>query len=122
MARPTKQWYRSMNKIYVDEQLERYPKLLEKYGLKYSSFRNFCYLVMDKFGWQDMESIQNEFDAGEFYGLNFLRMNQTNVKQWQLISKTVFKRDGYKCTYRGQIGGILEVDHIIPFSKGGAVR
>ena len=25
----------------------------------------------------------------------------------------------YTCNYCGQVGGILEVDHIVPFSKGG---
>lgn len=47
------------------------------------------------------------------------RMYYINVKKWKRIAKYVFKRDNYTCQYCGKVGGILEVDHIIPFSKGG---
>lgn len=48
------------------------------------------------------------------------RLYQYNVKLWYRIIKEVFKRDNYTCQYCGQIGGKLEADHIIPFSKGGS--
>lgn len=47
------------------------------------------------------------------------RMYNFNVKKWHRIANYVFKRDNYTCQYCGKVGGILEVDHIIPFSKGG---
>lgn len=47
------------------------------------------------------------------------RMYETNVKKWYAIMQTVFDRDRYTCAYCGQKGGNLEVDHVIPFSKGG---
>ena len=32
----------------------------------------------------------------------------------------VFQRDGYKCRICGRAGGVLEVDHVVPYAKGGA--
>lgn len=109
-----------MNKFYVDNKLKEHPELLAIYGDKFSSFRQFCILTMDKFGWQSIESIRVEFDEETFYGLRFKRMYETNVKKWKNISQKVFERDAYTCFYCGQVGGVLEVDHVIPFSKGGA--
>lgn len=48
------------------------------------------------------------------------RMYQWNVKKWYEMINIVFKRDNYTCQYCGNIGGKLEADHIIAFSKGGA--
>lgn len=48
------------------------------------------------------------------------RIYNRNVKKWHEIMKIVFKRDNYTCQYCGNKGGILEVDHIVPFSKGGS--
>lgn len=49
-----------------------------------------------------------------------VRMYNTNVKKWYKIIQQVFKRDNYTCKYCGVVGGKLEADHIIPFSKGGS--
>lgn len=56
------------------------------------------------------------------YKLDFerRRMFNINVKEWKRISRVVFKRDNYTCQYCGAVGGKLEVDHILPFSKGGS--
>ncbi len=48
------------------------------------------------------------------------RLYKRNVKLWHRIIKEVFKRDNYTCQYCGEVGGKLEADHIIPFSKGGS--
>jgi hypothetical protein len=47
------------------------------------------------------------------------RMHNTNVKAWYAIRLEVFKRDNFTCVYCGKVGGKLEADHAIPFSKGG---
>lgn len=120
MARPTGRWFRSMNELYVDDKLRQCTELVDKYGSEYSSFRQFCIVVISKFGWQNLDAIQKEFDEKTFYGLQFKRMYETNVKRWKTISKRVFARDSYTCAYCGQIGGVLEVDHVVPFSKGGS--
>lgn len=36
------------------------------------------------------------------------------MKKWR---DTIFKRDGYKCKICSKIGGVLNADHIKPFSK-----
>lgn len=52
--------------------------------------------------------------------LNSKRLERRNVEFWQELRKKVFIRDSFTCSYCGKIGGILECDHIIPFSKGGS--
>ena len=47
------------------------------------------------------------------------RLYYTNVKEWYRIIHQVFDRDKYTCAYCGKVGGKLEADHIVPFSKGG---
>lgn len=47
------------------------------------------------------------------------RLQDRNYKLWKGIVKQVFLRDNYTCQYCGKVGGKLEADHIIPFSKGG---
>lgn len=47
------------------------------------------------------------------------RMYCKNVKQWYKLMGIVFQRDDYTCRYCGKKGGILELDHIVPSSKGG---
>lgn len=47
------------------------------------------------------------------------RLYSVNVKEWYRLIKEVFARDNYTCAYCGKVGGKLECDHIIPFSKGG---
>ena len=48
------------------------------------------------------------------------RLYETNVKEWYRIRELVFKRDNYTCQYCGKVGGKLEADHVMPFSKGGS--
>lgn len=55
--------------------------------------------------------------------LNYLdekRLERRNIEYWQELRKEVFVRDNFTCSYCGKIGGVLECDHIIPFSKGGS--
>lgn len=47
------------------------------------------------------------------------RLYNVDVDLWYEIRNKVFKRDNYTCYYCGKVGGKLEVDHKIPFSKGG---
>ncbi|WP_242384439.1 HNH endonuclease [Enterococcus faecalis] len=120
MKKAPRYWYDAMDKFFVEKKLAEHPELEEKYSTNYSSFKRFCYLVMQYYGWQDIEQLQKEFDNETFFNIKFKRMYQTNAKKWKKISQEVFERDAYTCKYCGKIGGILEVDHVIPFSKGGS--
>ena len=56
--------------------------------------------------------------------LNFLsnkpqRLYRHNNSEWRRIRGVVFERDNYTCQYCGERGGVLEVDHIKPISRGG---
>lgn len=48
-----------------------------------------------------------------------VRMYEYDIKGWCKIREEIFERDNYTCNYCGQIGGKLEADHVIAFSKGG---
>lgn len=41
-------------------------------------------------------------------------MIEYDSEGWRALSKAVFERDNYTCTYCGEIGGRLEVDHKRP--------
>lgn len=117
---PSQGWYRAMNRLYVEERLDDKPNLRLKYGDEYSSFKQFFLLVMEQLGWPDINDAQEEYDNKTFYDLKFKRMYEIDVKKWRRISKVVRERDHFTCAYCGQVGGILEIDHVIPFSKGGS--
>lgn len=73
--------------------------------------------------------IPDEFQSSEFnlvsdikiplYKTSKRRMYEINVNKWLKMRTEVFERDHYTCQYCGQVGGGLEADHVIPFSKGG---
>lgn len=111
-------WLKAMDKFHskkyrndVINDIESNPDIKIKVKDFYRSFVDFACL----------ERVYYEADIAnelEEY-MKRKRMYNTNVKKWQEIQRTVFKRDNYTCVYCGKIGGKLEVDHVIPFSKGG---
>jgi hypothetical protein len=57
---------------------------------------------------------------GGIYGTERHRiMGRREYKLWRT---TVFERDRYTCTWCGQIGGVLNADHIIAFSEQPELR
>ncbi|MGA2868233.1 MAG: molecular chaperone DnaJ, partial [Verrucomicrobiota bacterium] len=48
--------------------------------------------------------------AGDLYVVLFVKVHE------------IFKRDGYTCRICRCAGGVLEVDHVVPYAKGGADR
>lgn len=119
MARPNQSWYKAMNRLWISNKLDEYTFLKIKYKHEYESFVNYCCKVYELYGWQGIDALVEEYDSGTYFGIRRVRMYHTNVKKWYSIMHTVFKRDNYTCSYCGVQGGKLEVDHIIPFSKGG---
>jgi len=48
------------------------------------------------------------------------RLSERNYPLWRKRSYTVFLRDNFTCHYCEKVGGKLEADHVVPFSKGGS--
>ena len=108
-------WYTGPLKLQVRGDLDARPDLVLSLG----SFR-------DKFiVWCANQRVIFEPDiveeVGEFIGKYInSRLYNVNINLWREISHSVFRRDNYTCQYCGQIGHSLEIDHIIPISKGGS--
>lgn len=109
-----KNWYVNVMKIKVKDELNIRKDILNQLkGFEEQFIR-----------WAAKERISYEADIDdEFKEFKKIyidkRIYKKNCKLWKQISKTIFERDHYKCKYCGQVGGKLEVDHIIPISKGG---
>jgi hypothetical protein len=58
--------------------------------------------------------------TGYLLYLNNKRLENRNIDLWHELRRQVFIRDNYTCTYCKSVGGVLECDHVIPFSKGGS--
>lgn len=89
-------------------------KGIQRRWLKYTRFvgKDFCKSPLNLLGNSiKVPKYKIEYDSKRMYNIN--------VKEWYRIIKDVFKRDNYTCQYCGKVGGKLEADHIIPFSKGG---
>ncbi len=55
--------------------------------------------------------------------LDFLdskRLEKRDVKYLIKLRKEIYIRDNYTCNYCKTTGGRLEIDHIVPYSKGGS--
>lgn len=113
MARP-KDWYINALKISVIDDLEKNISLLESLGYFKRKFIDWC-AIQRMFYENDIFDEVNEFKE------TFInkRLYNTDVKLWKKISKQILKRDNYTCNYCNQVGGILEIDHIMPITKGG---
>jgi len=128
MARPRKQtlskynvglinrlwWYISPLKVDVGEELNERPDLIEKLGRYKKIFINWCAIERITFE-PDLDEEVKEFKA------KFIDSRLCNVdyRLWLETRERLFKRDNYTCHYCGKRGGILEIDHKLPLSKGG---
>ena len=52
--------------------------------------------------------------------LNSKRLERRDVKYLSTLRNQIYLRDNYTCKYCKIAGGILEIDHVIPYSKGGS--
>jgi hypothetical protein len=71
------------------------------------SYTNYGYGTASLFGYLDF--LENKPE----------NLYRSNNALWRILRNKIFKRDYYTCQYCGDKGGKLEVDHIIPISKGG---
>lgn len=120
MARPILiSWFKRMDMIHSEKfinviisELSCNPYLIDRLGNLYDKFIKWACLERMHFE-PDIDDEVNDFL------LLRKRLSETNVKEWYKLVIKVFKRDNYTCSYCGQVGGKLEADHILPFSKGG---
>ena len=112
MARPGPQWYQRTYELRVKRDLEK-TDLKEKLGRELKHFIKFAAKQRIRYE----EDIYAEYE--EFTNRK-KRLYQIDIDLWNQIRDSVYKRDNYTCQYCGVVGGILEVDHIVPFSKGGS--
>jgi hypothetical protein len=124
VKQPGPRWYSAMNMLQAKKymkaiafELQSRNDLKIKLGDKFSSFINWA-------GWERLNYEANlDEEVEDFLKKKFAsrkRMYHTNVDHWKVITKRIFERDKYTCQYCDQVGGILECDHIIPFSEGGS--
>lgn len=109
-----KNWYELVLSIDVKKDLEEHPFIVKKLGSYKNKFINWCALQRIQYK-SDIVDEYMEFERTVMKR----RMYNYDVKLWKRISKQVFERDNYTCQYCNKAGGLLEVDHIIPISKGG---
>lgn len=122
MARPKKTgilWYNQMDIIHsykyrndILRDIKNNPYIEKEITEFRESFIKFACLERMSFEPNIKEEIQAYYKRKRMYNYN--------SKEWKRISKEVFHRDNYVCYYCGEKGGKLEVDHIVPFSKGGS--
>jgi 5-methylcytosine-specific restriction endonuclease McrA len=111
-------WFDRMDKSYA---VRHYRAVISELGLNVfirravksyrKSFIRFC--AVERMNYKP--NIHEEFAA---YHRRF-RLGYTNPSQWEKIRRQVFERDGYTCQYCGTKNQPLEVDHVVPFSRGG---
>jgi len=109
-----KNWYIDCMKLTVRNDLEKRIGLRKFLGRYENKFINWCAI-------QRVIYEANIFSEIREFKEDILnkRLYRKDIKLWHKIRKEIFERDNFVCQYCGKIGGILEIDHIIPMSKGG---
>lgn len=107
-------WYEQALAIDVKDDICKNPDIFRQCRPYYKKFVRFASI--------QRVSYQNDINA-EWQEFQDKYINQriynVDVNLWKRISKSVFERDHYTCLYCGAVGGKLEVDHMIPISRGG---
>jgi len=117
MSRPQKEgldYYYSALKVDIETDLNKNPELKCRIGWFCNKFIKWC---CDQ---RIVYEADIHDEVNEFFDLYIApRLYNINIDLWKEISHLVFKRDNYTCHYCGQVGGILEIDHLTPISRGG---
>lgn len=107
-------WYERMETISVEKDLNKNPQIRYEAQHYLKKFINFAAIQRMTYE-DDLNAEWEEFQ--EKYVNN--RLFNVDIKLWHRIRKRVFERDNFTCKYCGQVGGKLEVDHMLPISRGG---
>ncbi|MDP5277200.1 HNH endonuclease [Chengkuizengella axinellae] len=110
-----KNWYELALRYDVMKDLEKHPEIANKLGSYKNKFIKWCAVQRILFE----ADIFDEFKEFEEEIINN-RLYNKDINLWKEISRKVFERDDYTCFYCGEKGGLLEVDHMMPISRGGS--
>lgn len=113
-------WYEIMDKFYFEKNFEDYSELEYLLGKRYKSFLKWAYHQYVECGEKDM------YYLSALYLSKIIKKKESQERryeitqlEWAQLREKTFKRDDYTCVYCGKRGEKLELDHIIPFSRGG---
>lgn len=101
-------------RIDVEKDLEENLELAESLGKFKSRFVTWCAhqrTVYEADIVDEIDEFKTKFISSRLYDVD--------IKLWRKLRKEVFARDNFTCKYCAKIGGILEVDHVVPLSRGG---
>lgn len=107
-------YYTGALKCAIKKDLKENPELIEKLGRFKERFIKWC--ANERIIYE--ADINDEVQVFIEKYIN-TRLYNIDVKLWKQISKEIMERDNYTCQYCNIVGGKLEIDHIIPISKGG---
>jgi CRISPR/Cas system Type II protein with McrA/HNH and RuvC-like nuclease domain len=106
--------YVSALKTRVKKDLDAHPELKDRIRDHVKKFITWCAkqrVIYEADIFDEIEEFEQKYIKSRLY--------TTDIKLWKEIQHKVFERDDYTCRYCGKTGVILEVDHIVPISKGG---
>lgn len=115
--------YDYMEKRSVDRMLDETEEgedLKEILGDKTEKFRRYMYDALPRLGNCGLASFVAMFYEDGFIYPKRVRLSESDPKEWSIIRKIVYERDNYTCVYCGEKGLKLEVDHKLPFVRGGS--
>ncbi len=135
MARPTKQtvdyfphvcdtdsgianapysWWVGISKLELQKELADKLDIKAILGAYYEKFICWCAqqrLIYEPDLFDELKEFKNTYIDSRLYN--------TDINLYLELRKRIFERDDYTCKYCGVKGGRLELDHIIPVSRGG---
>ncbi len=106
--------YEACLRIKINTELQLRPDLCERLGTVKKAFIRWCAKQRVEY-MPDLNEEVMEFLEGR----DDKRLSASDPGEWKRISLEIFARDGFICHYCGERGGNLEVDHMIPVSRGG---
>ena len=111
---PSLSWWLGTTKVMLKRELAKRPDITQRLGHYQPLFINwyakqYCALYPD---------LDNNIIGFENAILG-KRLEYLHIPVYYRLRRYIFVRDNYTCRYCKQIGGTLELDHIIPLSKGG---
>jgi len=122
-GRPNKALDEYMSRRFVDRVLDETEEgqfLKRALEDKEDMFREYLYCAYTKLGNIGLGAFVSLFYEDGYVYPERKRMSEYDPVEWSKRRKVVFERDDFTCVYCGKRGDCLEVDHKIPFIKGGS--